>query len=183
MPSLPPGWTVAGAAPWEVHRRWVTRLGRETFGRRVGRRFRRSGSNLDLADGVGCVPDLGEILFALVAFVVIVLLAIFVLPVLVIAVEVVLGLVALLLGLVAKVLFRRPWVIDAFAADGTHLRWKEVGWRTATERRDEITRALAHGVIAPGGELLHTDATVAVPPPTAPPPDWDGRTGPFGGGR
>jgi hypothetical protein len=184
MPTLPPDWSVAAAAPWEVHRRWVTRLGRENFGRRAGRRFRRSGDNLDVVDGSGCLPDLDGIVVAIVAFVVLVLFVIFILPLLVVAVEILLGVVVLLLGLVARIVFRRPWAIDAFGGDGTHLRWKEVGWRTTTARMEEITAALSRGVIPPGVELLHTDAA-APPPPPGPPPSagpWDGRDGPFGSG-
>lgn len=179
MPTLPPDWTVAGAAPWDVHRRWVTRLGRENFGRRAGRRFRRSGRNLDVADA-GCAPDLDGILFAIVAVIVVVLFVIFILPVLVVAVEILLGAVIVLLGLVAKIVFRRPWAIDAFAGDGTHLRWKEVGWRATTARIDEITAALSHGVIPPGAEVVHAEVGSPPPAPAPPPSGWDGRQGPFG---
>jgi hypothetical protein len=179
MTTLPPDWSVAGAAPWEVHRRWVTRLGRENFGRRAGRRFRRSGDNLDVADA-GCFPDLDGILFAIVALILFVLFVIFVLPLLLVAVEILIGAVVLLLGLVAKIVLRRPWAIDAFARDGTHLRWKEVGWRATTARVEEITAALSHGVLPPGVELVHAEAT-ALPPPAAP-PDWGPTQGPFGGG-
>lgn len=158
MPTLPPDWTVAGAAPWEVHRRWVTRLGRENFGRRAGRRLRRSGDNLDVADA-GCFPDLDGILLAIVAVILVVVFVIFVLPLLVVAVEILLGVVALLLGLVARIVFRRPWAIDAFAADGTHLRWRAVGWRATTARVEEVTASLSHGVVPPGAELLHAGAS------------------------
>jgi hypothetical protein len=137
-----------------------------------------------VVDGAGCVPDLDGIIVALIAIVLLVLFVVFVLPLLVVAVEILLGVVVLLLGLVAKVVFRRPWAIDAFARDGTHLRWKEVGWRTTTARMEEITAALSHGVIPPGVELVHAEA--APPPPPAPPPPspagWDGTQGPFGSG-
>jgi hypothetical protein len=157
MPTLPPDWTVAGAAPWDVHRRWVTRVGRENFGRRAGRHLRRSPGDLDVADA-GCMLDLDGILVAIVAVILLVLFVIFILPLLVVAVEVLIGALALLLGLVARIVFRRPWAVDAFAADGTHLRWKAVGWRATTAKVDEVTASLSHGVVPPGAELVHTDA-------------------------
>jgi hypothetical protein len=180
MPTLPPGWDVAGAAPWEVHRRWVTRLGRENFGRRFGTRARRG---LDLANGSGdgCLGSIDDLLIGLVVVVVAIVLIVFVAPLVIFAVELVLLLLAVLLGLVARIVFRRPWAVDAFAADGTHLRWKAVGWRATTAKVHEVTAALSHGVIPPGAELLHTDA-VSPRPPAAPPPEWDGRQGPFGSG-
>ncbi len=179
MSTLPPDWSPAAGGPWDVHRRWVTRLGRENFGRRVGRRFRRSGRNLDVVDGSGCLPDLDGILFFLLALVLLVLFVVFVLPLLVVAVEVLLGLVVVLLGVVAKVVFRRPWAIDAFGADGTHLRWKEVGWRATTRKVDEVVTALQQDRLAPGVELVHAEprATGAASPGPA---GWDGSQGPFG---
>lgn len=180
MPTLPPDWTVAGAAPWEVHRRWVTRLGRENFGRRFGSRARRGVDALDVADG-GCVGSLDDLFIALAVVVIAIVLIVFVAPLVIFAVELVLLALAVLLGLVARTVFRRPWAIDAFAADGTHLRWKAVGWRATTAKVEEVTAALAHGVIPAGVELLHTDAVASRPPP-APDPTRDGRQGPFGGG-
>ncbi|HEX7132324.1 MAG TPA: hypothetical protein VF228_07090 [Iamia sp.] len=175
---MPPDWTVAGAAPWEVHRRWVTRLGRENVGRRFGRRLRNAPDHLDVADG-GCFSGIDDLIVGIVFVVVVILLIVFVAPLVIFAVELLLLFVALILGLVARIVFRRPWAVDAFARDGTHLRWKAVGWRATTARVDEVTAALSHGVIPPGAELLHTDAVTARP---APPPDWDPRQGPFGSG-
>jgi hypothetical protein len=186
MSTLPPDWTVAGAAPWEVHRRWVTRLGRENFGRRFGARARRGVDVAEMADGgSGCVGGLDDLVIVLVVIVVVVLLIFVVAPLVIFLVELLLLALAVLLGLVARIVFRRPWAIDAFAADGTHLRWKAVGWRAATAKVDEVTASLSHGVIPPGVELLHTDARPTPLPPTpgAPPtPTWDGTQGPFGSG-
>jgi len=107
---------------------------------------------------------------------------IFVLQLLVVAVEILLAVVVLLLGVMATIVFRRPWAIDAFARDGTHLRWKEVEWRKTTARMEEITAALSHGVIPPGVELLHAEAAPPAPPPPPSPAGWDGTQGPFGSG-
>jgi hypothetical protein len=188
MTTLPPGWTVTGAAPWEVHRRWVTRLGRESFGRRFGIRARRGLELASHADGSsGCGAGLDDLVVALVLVVFVVVLVVVVAPLVIFVVELLLLALAVLLGLIARTVFRRPWAIDAFAADGTHLRWKVVGWRAATAKVDEVTASLSHGVIPPGWELLHTDARPAPLPDPPPlphvkPPGWDGRDGPFGRG-
>jgi hypothetical protein len=184
MPTLPPDWTVAGAAPWEVHRRWVTRLGRENFGRRFGRRARRGLDIADVADG-GCMGSIDDLLIGLAVVVIAIVLIIFVAPLVIFAVELVLLALAVVLGLVARIVFRRPWAVDALAADGTHLRWRAVGWRATTARVEEVTAALSHGVVPPGAELVHTDAVTTrppAPPPVPPTPGWDGRQGPFGSG-
>jgi hypothetical protein len=52
-------------------------------------------------------------------------------------------------GLVGRVAFRRPWTIEARAADGTTQTWQVVGWRASRERRDEIADLLAAGVSSP----------------------------------
>ncbi len=177
MPALSSDWSVAGAAPWDVHRRWVTRLGRENFGRRMGRRMRDAPDVLSNGPDVGCIDGLDDLLIGVAVVVVVILLIVFVAPLVIFLVEALLLLVAVLLGLVARIVFRRPWSIDAFGADGTHLRWKAVGWRAATAKIDEVTAALSHGLIAPGAEVVHSNGIT-----TQPPPEWNG-TGPFGSGR
>jgi hypothetical protein len=53
------------------------------------------------------------------------------------------------LGIVGRLLFRRPWTIEAVGSDDTRLTWHAVGWRASAARRDEIATALAAGVVPP----------------------------------
>ena len=173
----------AGAGEWEVHRRWVTRLGRDTIWRRVRRRFRRSGERLDVLDGGGCGVDAVDGIVGVIVTVVVVLLVLFVvLPLLLAVVDVLVVLVLALLGFVGRIAFRRPWAIDAFAEDGTHLRWRVIGWRASGDRLDEIVETLRSGVVPPGAEVLASPPPPPPPPPPSPgpAPGWDGTAGPFG---
>lgn len=148
---------------WTVKRRWIPRLGTDTLWRRVGRRFRRvkrradrTDDGIDAADvGAGCVDALSDSFAAAIVIAVVVLVVIFVMVPLVVAiVDVLLLLLLALGGLVARVLFRRPWLIEAHKGGEHVLRWRVVGWRASTERVAEIRQALAAGIVPPEAEVL-----------------------------
>jgi hypothetical protein len=93
-----------------------------------------------LADDLGCIPAIG----IAVTFIGVILLAIFfVVPAVVFAVELVLVLLVLLLGALARVLFRRPWTVEA-RVKGTNQgrEWKVVGWRASGELVDSMAERL-----------------------------------------
>ncbi len=55
------------------------------------------------------------------------------------------------LGIVARVLFRRPWVVEATSGDEMRRTWRIVGWRASHEAVDSIAGTLAHGHPPPPG--------------------------------
>ncbi len=103
-------------------------------------------------DAVGCLLD-WEALLVIVA----VLLAFyFVWPVLVALAEVAVLVVLVLLGALARVVLRRPWIVEATPATGPgRFRWKVVGWRHSGEVVDQVAEQLAAGASSigvPGAE-------------------------------
>lgn len=161
---LVPGQAVpqAGTTPsaWKVKRRWVPRLGADTlwnrFRRRIRKTIRRAGDAADVSDG--CL-DLGDGIIAGIAIVIVALVAIFVvLPLLVAVVDLAILLILALGGLIARVLFRRPWLIDARDGTGRVLRWRVVGWKASAERVTDIRQQLAGGVVPPDAEVFRDPA-------------------------
>jgi len=141
-----------------VRRRWAPRWASETllgrFRRFAATVLRRRGKVRDHSDilDVGCLFDelawvIGLVL--LVLLVVTVVLFVFVVPLVLAVVDVVVVLAIAGAGLLARVVFRRPWTVEARADDGTVLSWQVVGWRASRERRDEIAQLLAAGVTPP----------------------------------
>jgi hypothetical protein len=141
---------------WVVRRRWAPRLGAGTllgrFRRFVGPLRRQGDKARKNADGivdVGCLFDeLGLVLIAIgvVLVLVLIVVVVFVVPLVLAVVDVVVVLLVTGVGLVGRIAFRRPWTIEARAADGTTQTWQVVGWRASRERRDEIADLLAAGV-------------------------------------
>jgi hypothetical protein len=143
--------TTPSGEAWVVRRLWSPRLQGEHPWSRFRRRARGTGRRAgELADAdPGCL-DLGD-LVAAVVIVAVVLLAVFVVvPLLVAVVDLLLILVLTVLGLAARVVFRRPWVVEA-TRRGEAIRhtWRVVGWRASGERVDEVAGALAHGLPLP----------------------------------
>lgn len=153
---------VAGSAEgqsgqnWVVRRRWTPRLGPDTVFGRLRRRFRAVRRRAKgLGEGIDVVPDgcvdLESLLIGVVLIVVVLLAIFFVIPLLVTLVDLVIVLLLALLGVVARIVLRRPWTIEARADDGTVLTWKVVGWRASGQRRVEIAEMLAAGITPPDG--------------------------------
>jgi hypothetical protein len=137
---------------WSVRRRWLPRMGAETVWGRFHRRFRQAMRRVgDAADAdPGCLDVLGEGLVAAVLVIIGLLLLVFVvLPLLIAIVDVLIVVLLGLLSIVARVLLRRPWTVEATAAttDGSEpLVWKVVGWRASGDKVDEVADALVAGV-------------------------------------
>ena len=145
------------ADTWVVRRRWIPRLGADTLWARFWRRFRKARRKAgDLADAdPGCLEIFGEGILVAIAFIVAVLLMLFVAgPLLVALVDVVILLLLAVLGLIARVLFRRPWLIEAHKPGTDALRWRVVGWGPSSQKVEEVRQSLAADVIPPDAEVL-----------------------------
>jgi hypothetical protein len=57
----------------------------------------------------------------------------------------------LVLGVAARIAFRRPWVVEATDAGPLRHTWRIVGWRASGEKVEEIAGLLAHGHPLPAG--------------------------------
>ena len=144
---------------WTVRRRWVPRLGADTvwgrFHRRFRRTFRRTGDVADLDPG--CAFDIGEGIAASFAVLIVILVLLFIVfPLLVAVVDVVVVLLLALAGLAGRIVFRRPWVVEANADDGRRLVWPVVGWGASNRHGDEVAQLLEAGITPP-------DATEVTP--------------------
>lgn len=133
---------------WYVRRRWAPRhLGKETIGDRFRKRSKkvreRSGDLADIPDP-GCAGDIGEAIGVFVILVVvIVFLVFFGIPFLIALGELLLIVLLAVLGALAKVLFRRPWTVDAVSPDGDHHTWSVVGWGASATARQFVADRLA----------------------------------------
>ena len=139
-----------------VRRRWVPRLGAESLWGRFHRRFRhmirRSGRTADV--DLGCLEVLGEGFVVALAILAVALVVVFIaVPLVVAVVDVAIVLLLAAFGLVARVVLRRPWTIEARADDGSHLSWRVVGWRRAGEHVATVSQLLAAGVVPPDAVL------------------------------
>lgn len=144
---------------WEP--RWRA-LARRFGGWRRKRKNRDSGDVVDGALQIGDAAtsasgggrsggfDLGDaiIVVVLVFLAVIAAAALFwwvLLPLLLIAIDLMIVLVLLVVTVVGRVLFRRPWTVEATAGNGERVVAEVVGWRAALRRRDEIAESLRLG--------------------------------------
>jgi Flp pilus assembly protein TadB len=101
---------------------------------------------IDFPAGADELPLVGVILAAIA----VVLLAWFVaIPLLAIIVDALLAVIMLIAMAVFRVVFRRPWVIEAQAGDGPTIQRLVVGWRASSQEmerlRDEITVGVKAG--------------------------------------
>lgn len=151
--------TAPDGARWRVRRVWAPRLGTETvWGRlrrrmRKGRRFmgRRAADAADVPDP-GCLSDAAdELALVLVAVVVLVFLFFVGIPFVLAIIDLALFVVLTLLGIGARVVFRRPWLVEARGPDGQRVTWRVVGWRDSGETVDAAANALTHGLALPSG--------------------------------
>ncbi|MEV0719329.1 hypothetical protein [Asanoa sp. NPDC050611] len=78
------------------------------------------------------------------------------LPLLLVAIDLMIVLVLLVVTVVGRVLFRRPWTVEATAGNGERVIAEVVGWRAALRTRDEVAELLRRGqrpvdVLSPAG--------------------------------
>lgn len=164
--------SVVVTAPDET--RWSVRVAWQPRWRALARRFggwRRKRKNrdvdgVDVADGAvrtgdaalsrggggggGGSFDFGDAAIVIVGVLIAVIAAAVLfwwvlLPLLLIVLDLLIVLVLLVLAIVGRVLFRRPWTVEATAGDGERIAAQVVGWRAALRRRDEIAELLRRG--------------------------------------
>jgi hypothetical protein len=134
---------------WSVRLAWAHRPWRVRW-----RRLRKADSGLDYLEPVGGLAEGISGVAAFVALVAVVVLAIFVLvPLLLVLLDVVVVMLLVVLGFVFRVVFRRPWRIEADASDGRTLAWGVTGYRNSREKIREIESALRLGLPLPAGCL------------------------------
>ena len=131
-----------GDRVWRVGRRWVgdpPRLPRrELDGGGDG------GAWADLFDfGLDDSP-LAAIAAALLAVAVIVALFTAIWPLIALTIELVIIVVLLVAGIVGRVLFRRPWTVEA-RSQRLAARWQVSGWRASSELVEQISSRIAAG--------------------------------------
>lgn len=147
--------TAPSGEVWRVRRLWAPRLKGERLWSRVRRRMRGAReATSDLAElpDSGCVGDLLNDLLIVAGIVVVILFLLLIgFPLLLALLDVVV--IALLtgLGIVARVLFRRPWVVEATSRDSVRRTWRIAGWRASHEAVEHIADTLAHGHPPPPG--------------------------------
>jgi len=143
--TLPSMRTIGVADPdgqqWRVRVAWVPRW--HWLARRIGR-WRRRWTNKD--------PDLPELtnagdVFDIVVIVGIVLVWLLLL-LLLLVLDLIIVLIPVALGVVARVALRRPWRVEAVRVDDDKQIVRQVvGWRAARRARDQLAESLRSGSI------------------------------------
>jgi hypothetical protein len=158
--------TAADGRTWRIERHWMPRWGSESPLTRHRRGFRVVGRAADATGGgfdLASIGDLGgpfAIIGAIVAVVALVVLLVFVvLPLLFLLVDLVVVLLLALLLVAGRVLFRRPWTIEAVDPVGTSAEWKVVGWRASRELKTDLRTRLEVGLPLPAE--LPTDGAIS----------------------
>lgn len=115
---------------------------------------RRTAELADIPDP-GCAADIGEaIAVFLIALAVIVFMVFVGLPFLIALGELLVVLLLAVGGAAGRILFRRPWTVDAVGPDGDHHRWHVVGWRrSGTARRFVAERLATTGTVPASHEV------------------------------
>lgn len=147
---------------WRVEVRWLPWLPRWRGPRRDRKKDpadTRWYDWLDIGEPFAWFDEgLGAFVTAIVLAVLLVIAALFILPVFVFLIEVLIVGLVVLLAFGLRVLFRRPWLVDAFDVEepSRHFTWKVVGLGASKRAVDEVAKQLSEGVEVPqvdGGEL------------------------------
>lgn len=138
---------------WRVRLQWLPRY--EGRGLRVRLRQRRTRSQrrresdrsrwFDYFDLPIVGDSLGAAVVSIAVIICVVLLVMFGLPLLLAAVDLALVLVVAGFGMLGRVAFRRPWIIESRNGSGECLESPVVGWRAARRERAEIANRILHG--------------------------------------
>jgi hypothetical protein len=146
--------TAADGAAWTVRRRWDPR------NRAHGPRFRPRRTDLwtelgksgkgDVVEGAGCLLEAEVIGLVLLAAIVVALAAwFFLIPLILFLGEFVLLVVLVAASVVGRVLFKRPWVIEAVGPMEERHRWEVVGWRASGDHAALVAQQLRDGLPLP----------------------------------
>lgn len=107
---------------------------------------------LDLGEPLAWFDEgLAGFVTALVLIMLLVVAALFVLPVFVFLVEILIVALVLLIVIALRVVFRRPWLVDAVAVEEPtrRLTWKVVGASRAKKVVDAVAQQLSSGIRVP----------------------------------
>ena len=136
---------------WVVRRRWAPRTSKRALAGRFGGRRRRGSSDshwwdlLDVANIFGDSPLTGLIVVAI--FIVAVLFVIYgVAPLALALLDAVIWLVLLIAGVVGRVLFRRPWTVEAVADDGAMIEQTAVGLSASRRCQQQLAEGVRAGL-------------------------------------
>ena len=92
----------------------------------------------------GCAPDIAGGVVVFLVIIALVLFLIFVgIPLLIALGELLFIVVLAVVGVVGRVLFRRPWTVDAIDPAGARHAWSVVGWRSSRDARRFIADRIA----------------------------------------
>ena len=160
-PPYPAGWPTRSSTPTgctgssgaaghpRPRRTRLARLIRDDQGdlRRDWKGFDKADAGL-VADG--CLDEAGIVLIGVV---VVVLVAYFVvIPLLFAVIDALVLVVLVAAAIVGRVLFRRPWRVEARAADDTVHTWEVVGWRASGDHVALVAQQSPDGLPLPAGE-------------------------------
>ena len=101
----------------------------------------------DVADlDPGCLDVIGEGFVAAIGIILAIVFLIFVIiPLAVAIVDILIVVLLALLGIGARIVLRRPWVVEALRGDGMAYRWRVVGWNASGERVAAIAKQIEAG--------------------------------------
>ncbi|MGH9111391.1 MAG: hypothetical protein ACRDZN_03695 [Acidimicrobiales bacterium] len=144
---------------WHVRRRWAPRhLGSQTIWARFlhrSRKVRRRTAELSDLPDPGCAPDLAEGIVVFIVLVVVIVFLFFIgIPFLIALGEFVFVVVLAAAGIIGRVLFRRPWTLDAVGPSGEHYDWSVLGWKASGAARQCIADRITKTGAAPTDEEL-----------------------------
>lgn len=145
---------------WTVRRRWLPRyegrgLRERLRQRRARAAARRQGDEgaarwFDVLDIPALDDSLTAVAVVVAAVLALVLLAVWGIPLLLALVDLVFVLLVAVLGLAGRVIFRRPWTVEATAPDGRRRELRVVGWRRAGEAVADLAGDISHGRLPAG---------------------------------
>lgn len=149
---------------WRVEVRWLPWAPRWRGPRPKGKKKEPGDTRwydwIDLAEPIAWFDEgLAGFVTAIVFVVLLVMAVLFLLPAFILLVEILIVVLVVVAAVLIRVLFRRPWIVDAFPVDdpSAHLVWKVVGTGRAKETVDIVAQQLAAGIEvpqAPGAELV-----------------------------
>ncbi|HVF54209.1 MAG TPA: hypothetical protein VNC78_11490, partial [Actinomycetota bacterium] len=143
--------TDPGGTSWTIRRRWLPWTVR----------WRGRGNAFHALDGADLAGSFDDLLgMPLLLLLVGALLVIFlVLPIVLLIVELVVTVLVVAVAVVVRILFGRPWLVDAFEGDGNKPRyvWGVPGWSASGRAVDDVAGQISSGTSFPivrGGKLV-----------------------------
>lgn len=138
---------------WRVRRRWLPRHEgrglRARWSSRPRRRRRQDDGGTRWYDWIDLPLGLGDGPLWIVGIVVVVLVVLALvfwgIPLLLALLDVVVVLIVLVASVLGRVVFRRPWTVEAVAGDGERRTRQVVGWRAAGRAAEGWADELRHG--------------------------------------